>query len=1340
MLVLRQRIKVFMLTWLGLRSRVVLLVLLALLPAMGLLLYATAQGRQTAFKLAESRLQSQAALAATQPQRLLENLKAVLKRMSDTPSVRAVLPDICQQYVANLQEQSPQFAQLGLLGLDGKPACTSDPLTGALDLSEADFFKQVLAGESFAIGEYGERLGGIGFGVPVYDPLGQLGGVAFAVVGLQELSSSFIDRAALLPGSAAMLLDRRGTVLATDPPTPAWLGKSQPNAVQGFLHAVAPVLGTDPQSLQVAISLPHALVDAPSRAMLALALLAVLLFGLGLAWCMGNSLITRPLRAILQTADEVGRGNLTSRVSATPYCPNEIWQISLALNRIAESFEARQAAIHAAQCESSQEHTLLNLALNSMSDGVIAIDMAGCFLLFNDCASQLHNDRPEMGSSLADWRQNHELLLLDGKTVYPVEDRPLVQALRGVSLNDQELLLRSPGLEDKVLRMSTRPLYGPSDDIIGGIVVLNDITQTKAAEKFAQAQKQVLSLIAAGAPLPESLGAIVQLIEESSHGSWCAILQVDGPLLRHGVGPSLPVTFMQAIDSIPIGEGQGGACGTAAFRKEAVVIEDVQSDPLTQDYLELLQAHNLRACWSEPVIANNGEVLATFAIYRQTPGRPQPRDLELIAIASRLARIALARKQAEAALVSSEARFRELAENIEDVFYNVDATTHAVRYISPGYEKIWGRSCQSLYANPRSHVEAVLAEDRPLLKLADNLNQEGQSSDVEYRILSTDGQIRWVRDRSYPVFNIAGVLERVVGTARNITNSKQAELALAATNRALQMLSRLSIAINRIEEEADLLAEVCRVAVDIGGYRMAWVGYAHNDEKKSLQPVAHAGDEAGYLDTIEISWNADEACGRGPSGEAIRSGQPAQSRDISKDATFCWQAAALERGYHSSIALPLREAGDSFGVLCLYRGEAEFFSPEEIKLLQELADNLAFGIGSLRVRQERLRSQDAARQAALRLAEQASLLDHAQDAIIVRNPDCTLRFWNQGAERLYGWCAQEVQGKTLATLMYRNPDMLDESMRQTLDNGGDWTGEVEQLALDGSVVHVESRCSVVRDEQGHITGVLSINTDIRERKRAHEAILSLNVSLEERVRQRTAQLELANQQLEAFSYSVSHDLRSPLNAIDGFSQLLEKNIAKLAAHEPLAERSGHYLARIRAGVVQMSELIDAMLSLAQVSRSDLRWEAVDLSALAHGLLAGYQERSPSRPAHWQIEPGLLAQGDTRLLKQVLDNLLGNAWKFTAGQARAEITLTHETSPSGETIYVVQDNGAGFDMAYASRLFGAFQRLHAQSEFAGTGIGLATVARIVERHNGRVWAEATPGKGARFYFTLGATSA
>ena len=213
-------------------------------------------------------------------------------------------------------------------------------------------------------------------------------------------------------------------------------------------------------------------------------------------------------------------------------------------------------------------------------------------------------------------------------------------------------------------------------------------------------------------------------------------------------------------------------------------------------------------------------------------------------------------------------------------------------------------------------------------------------------------------------------------------------------------------------------------------------------------------------------------------------------------------------------------------------------------------------------------------------------------------------------------------------------------------------------------------------------------------------------------------------------------MRQPLSAIDGFSQLLQKTMAKADLSDALAERGGHYLARIRAGVVQMGELIDALLSLAQVSRTSLCWETVDLSALATSLLTACQERDPGRLARCHIEPGLLAQGDARLLKQVLDNLLGNAWKFTAGQACAEITLDHETSPCGETVYIVRDNGAGFDMAHAARLFGAFERLHPQSEFAGTGIGLATVARIVARHGGRIWAESAPGQGARFYFVLG----
>lgn len=262
-------------------------------------------------------------------------------------------------------------------------------------------------------------------------------------------------------------------------------------------------------------------------------------------------------------------------------------------------------------------------------------------------------------------------------------------------------------------------------------------------------------------------------------------------------------------------------------------------------------------------------------------------------------------------------------------------------------------------------------------------------------------------------------------------------------------------------------------------------------------------------------------------------------------------------------------------------------------------------------------------------------------------------------------------------------------------------------------------------------GVIVMHTDVSVRKQAQEDIELLNDGLEERVRQRTDQLQIANQELEAFSYSASHDLRTPLSAIDGYSSLLGKEIGA-----GTSERSKHYLSRIRAGVAQMGELIDALLSLAQVSRSHLAWDRVDLSAMARTVLDGHCEREPQRPVAITITPGLQVTGDHRLLQQVMDNLLGNAWKFSSHAAQTRINFSCSAGSVGEAVYTVQDNGAGFDMAYADKLFGAFQRLHTAAEFAGTGIGLATVHRIITRHGGRIWAESVPGEGASFHFTLG----
>ena len=227
-----------------------------------------------------------------------------------------------------------------------------------------------------------------------------------------------------------------------------------------------------------------------------------------------------------------------------------------------------------------------------------------------------------------------------------------------------------------------------------------------------------------------------------------------------------------------------------------------------------------------------------------------------------------------------------------------------------------------------------------------------------------------------------------------------------------------------------------------------------------------------------------------------------------------------------------------------------------------------------------------------------------------------------------------------------------------------------------------------------------------------------------------AALRLSNQELEAFSYSVSHDLRSPLNTIEGFSRLLSKQLTG-----DLAIKGQHYLSRIQAGVAQMGVLIEDLLSLSQVSRMQLRYELIDLSAVSNRIIDEWRVRQPERHVLVEVEDGLQAHGDGRLVRLVMENLLGNAWKFTSQKAEARIKVGQIPDAAGVPIFFVRDNGAGFDMAYADKLFVAFQRLHTATEFPGTGIGLATASRAIARHDGRLWAEAAPGMGATLFFTL-----
>lgn len=239
----------------------------------------------------------------------------------------------------------------------------------------------------------------------------------------------------------------------------------------------------------------------------------------------------------------------------------------------------------------------------------------------------------------------------------------------------------------------------------------------------------------------------------------------------------------------------------------------------------------------------------------------------------------------------------------------------------------------------------------------------------------------------------------------------------------------------------------------------------------------------------------------------------------------------------------------------------------------------------------------------------------------------------------------------------------------------------------------------------------------------------LNLELEQRVKERTSELQATNAELEAFSYSVSHDLRAPLRSIDGFSAALVEDYG-----ESFDAMGKNYLERIRVNSQTMADLIDGLLTLSRLTRAEMRRETVNLSEISADIIQQMRERDPQRKVNALVAPNLIAQGDGRLLRNVLENLLGNAWKFTAKteNARIEFGVTQE---EGQTVYFVRDNGAGFDMTYSDKLFGAFQRLHGTKEYEGTGIGLATVQRIVRRHGGRIWAEGQVDAGATFYFTL-----
>lgn len=877
---------------------------------------------------------------------------------------------------------------------------------------------------------------------------------------------------------------------------------------------------------------------------------------------------------------------------------------------------------------------LLKKASTPANLGCWELDLLTMQMTWSDEVSLLHEMPPgttpsvEQGINLIlpKYRSKVKKLLQECITT----GKPYDVQFEKLTVNKRRIWVRSVGV-------AVRDDHGTIIRVQGAI---QDITHYKRLEIFNQELSGILASIASDAPLKNVLENCVQLIESQIPQLICIVNLLDesGNYLITGTSRNLPAEYIKAINGLPIGD-HAGSCGTAAYLQKVIIVPDIANDPLWSAYKDIALEQGLRSCWSWPVFSSKNVVVGTFAAYSKKVATPTTEEIELLQSIVKTVGIAIEKDKASAQIYLLESAISRLNDVILITKAEpLDESGPQVVFVNDAFEKHTGYSKQEIIGQTPRILQGPKTQRKELSRIRSAL-EKWEPVSAELINYKKNGEEFWLELEIIPLFDSAGTHSHWVSVQRDITNRKESEIEMLRLNRALRLLSACNDLLVKISDENELIKEVCKLAVDIGGYRMAWAGFARDDEHKSIVPAGSYGDDHDFLSRLNLSWSETNPRGLGPGGKTIRSANTVIVEDIANDATYPAIKEALKHGYLSLVSLPLRDKNHCFGLFAMYAHEVRNIPKEEIKLLEEMAEDLSYGILSIRSRIEQEKIQTAVSRVAssvsltsnnqffeqliqnlvvatdadagfiakiiskdpltartlaaevdsnaienieyavqnspcrhlldaesfilsesvsecfnysntmLKLGmkdyigqrlvnnrgevigvlfvmrrkvqnqndfaistlkifatraaaeierqdydqhirNQASLLDQAQDAIVVRDMENRVQFWNKGAERMYGWTRDEVMGKSLINLTY--PDISAFlAAEKTLLSTGEWNGEVIQKRKDGDSIYADVRWTLVKDDKGQPSSVLCINTDITQRTKAAGEIQKL---------------------------------------------------------------------------------------------------------------------------------------------------------------------------------------------------------------------------------------------------------